>query len=175
MILGRQQLRGQGSSPGSQSGGETGGQRERLRDGGAGGGGGGTEGGERQREMVGRGRQDPAGRTRRSGGGDGSATPQLDNHLLAVVAGAPVACLLQGSGCLGQQHRPLARGGEEGEGKVAAGQQDGGGPLSLAGPGVQLSCGNEEGHVGLRAESPPGYRCYSEGFTWTHLFSHHTS
>lgn len=129
MILGRHQLGGQGSSAGSQSGGETGGQREE----------GGAEGeAERQRGAAGRG-----GRAPRSGGGDGSAAPQLDDQLLAVVAGAPVARLLQGSGRLGQQHRPLARGGEEGEGKVAAGQQDGGGPLALAGPGVRLSCGNE--------------------------------
>lgn len=129
MILGRHQLGGQGSSAGSQSGGETGGQREE----------GGAEGeAERQRGAAGRG-----GRAPRSGGGDGGAAPQLDDQLLAVVAGAPVARLLQGSGRLGQQHRPLARGGEEGEGKVAAGQQDGGGPLALAGPGVRLSCGNE--------------------------------
>lgn len=156
MILGRHQLGGQGSSAGSQSGGETGGQREE----------GGAEGeAERQRGVAGRG-----GRAPQSGGGDGGAAPQLDDQLLAVVAGAPVARLLQGSGRLGQQHRPLARGGEEGEGKVAAGQQDGGGPLALAGPGVRLSCGNERCMWALRAE-PAGPRALPRGlhvdvFAW---------
>lgn len=88
------------------------------------------------------------GRAPWSGGGNGSATSELDNHLLAVTAGAPVAHLLQRAGGLSQQYSPLARGGEEGEGKVAAGQKDGGRPLSLARPGVHLSCGNEEILVG---------------------------
>lgn len=50
---------------------------------------------------------------------NGSATTQLDNHLLAVAAGASVAHLLQRAGSLGQQHSPLAWRGEEGERKVA--------------------------------------------------------
>lgn len=98
------------------------------------------------------------GRAQWSGGSDGGATSQLDDHLLAVVGGAPVTHLLQGAGCLSQQHRPLARGGEEGEGKVAAGQQDGSGPLSLAGPGVHLSCEKRERcwSCSLRAHSDAG-------------------
>ena len=92
------------------------------------------------------------GRAPWSGGSDGGAASQLDNHLLAVVARAPVTHLLQGAGSLGQQHGPLARGGQEGEGEVAAGQEDGSGPLSLPGPGVRLFCGNQETHIA--AESP---------------------
>lgn len=111
------------------------------------------------------------GRAQWSGGSDGGATSQLDNHLLAVVAGAPVTHLLQGAGCLSQQHCPLARGGEKGEGKVAAGQQDGGGPLSLARPGIHFSCGNGETGVELLTESLLECRCYSEGLMRTHLLS----
>lgn len=78
-----------------------------------------------------------------SGGSDGSATAQLDNHLLAVTAGTAVTHLLQGAGSFSQQHCPLARGRQEREGKMAAGQQDGSSSLSLARPGVYLSCGND--------------------------------
>lgn len=46
---------------------------------------------------------------RGSGGSDGSATAQLDNHLLAVIAGTAVTHLLQGAGSFSQQHCPLAR------------------------------------------------------------------
>lgn len=74
-----------------------------------------------------------------SGGSDGSATAQLDNHLLAVTAGTAVTHLLQGAGSFSQQHCPLARGRQEREGKMAAGQQDGSGSFSLARPGVYLS------------------------------------
>lgn len=73
------------------------------------------------------------------GGGNGCAPTQLDNHLLAVVAGALVSHLLQGAGGLSQQDSSLARGGEEGEGQVAAGQQDGCGSLSLPRQGVQFT------------------------------------
>lgn len=71
--LSRQQLRRQGSSHNSQRE-----QRDR-------------ETGRRERDCEtegGGGREAGAevGRTQGSGGGDGSATPQLDNHLLAVVA-----------------------------------------------------------------------------------------
>lgn len=79
----------------------------------------------------------------RSGGSDGSATTQLDNHLLAVIAGTSVTHLLQGAGSFSQQHCPLAWGRQEREGKMAAGQQDGSSSLSLARPGVYVSCGNE--------------------------------
>lgn len=47
---------------------------------------------------------------RGSGSSDGSATAQLDNHLLAVTAGTAVTHLLQGAGSFSQQHCPLARG-----------------------------------------------------------------
>lgn len=73
------------------------------------------------------------------GGGDGRTPTQLDNHLLAVIAGALVPHLLQGAGSLSQQDRSLARGGEEGEGEMAAGQQDGCSSLSLAWQGVQFT------------------------------------
>jgi len=73
------------------------------------------------------------------GGSDGRAPAQLDDHLLAVVAGALVPHLLQGAGGLSQQDGSLARGGEEGEGEMAAGQQDGRGSLPLAWQGVQFT------------------------------------
>lgn len=41
-------------------------------------------------------------RAGRSGGGDGSAPAQLDNHLLAVGVGASVAHFFQGAGSLSQ-------------------------------------------------------------------------
>lgn len=100
----------------------------------------------RQREDPGRkrhgGRKGPGPR-RGSGGSDGGATAQLHNHLLAVTAGTAVTHLLQGAGSFSQQHCSLARGRQEREGKMAAGQQDGSSSLSLARPGVYLSCGNE--------------------------------
>lgn len=73
------------------------------------------------------------------GGSDGRAPTQLDDHLLAVIAGALVPHLFQGAGSLSQQDRSLARRGEKGQGKVAAGQQDGCGSLPLAWQGVQFT------------------------------------
>lgn len=43
------------------------------------------------------------------GGSDGRAPTELDDHLLAVVAGAFVPHFLQGAGSLSQQHCSLAR------------------------------------------------------------------
>lgn len=92
--LGRQQLRRQGPSPGSQREGEGRQSRERRERQSRGrrerqqreeGGTekreeGGTEKGETEIERV------ETSRARWSGGSNGSATPQLHNHLLAVVA-----------------------------------------------------------------------------------------
>lgn len=75
------------------------------------------------------------------GGSDGRAPTELDDHLLAVVAGALVPHLLQGAGSLGQQHRALARRRQEGQGEMAAGQQDGRGSLPLARQRVQFTYG----------------------------------
>lgn len=74
------------------------------------------------------------------GGGNCGAPTQFDDHLLAVIAGALVPHLLQCAGCLGQQDCTLARGGEEGQRKVAAGQEDCGSSLSLSRQDVQLTC-----------------------------------
>lgn len=57
--------------------------------------------------------------------------------------------LLQGAGSFSQQHCPLARGRQEREGKMAAGQQDGSSSLSLARPGVYLSM------LGVLSGAPP--------------------
>lgn len=43
------------------------------------------------------------------GGSNGCAPTELDDHLLAVIAGALVPHFLQGAGSLGQQHCLLAR------------------------------------------------------------------
>lgn len=75
------------------------------------------------------------------GGSDGRAPAELDDHLLAVIAGALVPHFLQGAGSLGQQHRSLARRGQEGEGEMATGQQDGCGSLPLAWQRVQFTYG----------------------------------
>lgn len=107
------------------------------------------------------------------GGGNGCAPTQLDNHLLAVVAGALVSHLLQGAGGLSQQDSSLARGGEEGEGQVAAGQQDGCGSLSLPRQGVQFTCAQSGGRKlmmkvpYLGNETPPRKPSTSTGiFGW---------
>lgn len=73
------------------------------------------------------------------GGGNSSAPAQFDDHLLAVVAGAPVPHFLQRAGCFRQQDCALARGREEGEGEVAAGQENRRGSLSLSWQRVQLT------------------------------------
>lgn len=75
------------------------------------------------------------------GGSDGRAPTELDNHLLAVIAGALVPHFLQGAGGLSQQHRSLARRGQEGQGEMATGQQDGRGSLPLAQQRVQFTYG----------------------------------
>lgn len=73
------------------------------------------------------------------GGSDGCTPTELNNHLLAVIAGTLVPHFLQGAGSLGQQHCSLARRGQEGEGEMATGQQDGCGSLPLARQGVQFT------------------------------------
>lgn len=59
-----------------------------------------TEGRSRDKETK-VGRSGPGPR-RWSGGSDGSAAAQLDNHLLAVTAGTAVTHLLQGAGSFSQ-------------------------------------------------------------------------
>lgn len=72
--------------------------------------------------------------------GDGGATAQLDDHLLAVVEGPLVSQLLQGARCICQHAHPLAGSRQKRGRKVAARQHHGLRLLPLARPRLALLC-----------------------------------
>lgn len=75
---------------------------------------------------------------------DGGATPQFDDHLLAVVERPLVSQLLQGAGCVGQHAYSLAGSRQEGRGEVATRQHDSLCLLPLARPRLTLLCTTQQ-------------------------------
>lgn len=76
--------------------------------------------------------------------GDGGAAAQLDDHLLTVMEGPLVSQLLEGASGIRQHSHPLARGRQEGGGKVATRQHHRLCLLALAWPHFRLVCNQQK-------------------------------